>query len=68
MTMIPVNSSNIAAVGYDGTTLVIDFHSGREYAYYGVPASIYQALLAAPSHGKYHVQNIKHAFPFQRIR
>ena len=29
--MIPVNSSNIAAVGYDGITLI---HSGREYAYY----------------------------------
>ncbi len=29
--MIPVSSSNIAAVGYDGITLI---HSGREYAYY----------------------------------
>ena len=68
MTMIPVNSSNIAAVGYEGTTLIIDFHSGSEYAYYGVPASIYQAFLTAPSHGKYHAQHIKHAFPYQRIR
>ena len=63
--MIPVSSSNIAAVGYDGITLI---HSDREYAYYGIPASIYQALLTAPSHGKYHAQHIKHAFPYQRIR
>ena len=68
MKMVQVNSSNIAAVGYEGNTLVIDFHSGGTYAYYGVPATVYQALMAAPSHGKYHARNIKYVFPYQRIR
>jgi hypothetical protein len=28
-TLIPVNSSAIRAVGYDGYTLTVEFHSGR---------------------------------------
>jgi hypothetical protein len=29
MTLIEVNSSAIRAVGYDGYTLTVEFHSGR---------------------------------------
>lgn len=68
MTMIPVVSSNLAAVGYEGNTLFITFHSGSTYSYFGVPKEIYQALMAAPSHGKYHSQHIKYAYPYRRIR
>ena len=68
MKMIPVSSSNIASVGYEGSTLFIDFHSGSTYAYYNVPVTVYNALMSASSHGKYHSQHIKYAFPYQRIR
>lgn len=51
MNMIPVNSSNLSAVGYDGSTLRIQFHSGGLYDYSGVPESVYIGLMnAASSH------------------
>jgi len=48
-------------VGYDTTdhVLEIEFHSGGVYHYYGVPASVYQALMQASSHGKYFEAHIK---------
>jgi len=51
----PVDSSSIAAVGYDaGTrTLEIEFHNGRIYQFFGVPAEMAQALRAAKSTGAY---------------
>ena len=66
--MIPVSSSNLSAVGYDATTkqLFIRFTTST-YVYSGVPASIYHGLMSASSHGQYHAQFIKHAFPYRRI-
>ena len=49
MQMIPVSSSDLAAVGYAGTTLWISFHSGGLYEYSGVPQSVYESLMNAPS-------------------
>lgn len=59
MLMQPVTSSNIAAIGYEKGTLHIRFRSGNIYAYYHVPESIYNNLMAASSHGKYFHANIK---------
>ena len=44
--MIPVSSSNLSAVGYDGQTmqLFIRFHSGALYVYNNVPQSVYEGL------------------------
>lgn len=68
MDMTPVASSNLRAVGYDTSTqrLVIQFHSGK-YEYHGVPYSIYQGLLTAPSKGKFHHQFIKNVYPYNKI-
>jgi len=66
MNMIPVQSSNLVAVGYDNGTLVIEFRSGT-YEYSGVPLSVYQGLMSAHSHGEYHARNIKHSYPYKRI-
>ncbi|MDE7323914.1 MAG: KTSC domain-containing protein, partial [Lachnospiraceae bacterium] len=49
MNMIPVSSSNIASIGYDGSTLHIRFNSGSLYAYYNVPESVYSGLMNASS-------------------
>ncbi len=67
--MIPVQSSNLSSVGYDPatSTLYIAFHSGRTYAYYGVPAGVHKALMLAPSKGRYHSAYIKYAFPYCRL-
>jgi hypothetical protein len=50
-----VKSSNIVSVGYQSTTstLYVKFVGDSVYRYFGVPVEVYDALLAAPSHGKY---------------
>ena len=65
--MIPVSSSNLAAVGYADGTLFIRFHSGGLYAYSNVPEHIYQALMSAPSHGKFFHAYIKNVYPYRRL-
>ena len=61
--MIPVDSSNLSAIGYDydTATLRIDFLKGRSYEYYAVPAELYEGLLSAGSKGQYLNTFIKNA-------
>lgn len=59
MIMQTVASSNIDAIGYEKGTMHIRFHSGSTYAYYNVPANLYNDLMKAASHGKYFHANIK---------
>ncbi len=68
MNMIPVNSSNLAAVGYECGTLRILFNSGWMYDYMGVPEDVYVNLLNASSKGSYHAEYIKNSYPYHRIR
>lgn len=65
MEMMPVKSSNIAAAGWDASTstLVIQFKEGKQYAYTGVPESLYRAFLAAPSKGAFFAKRIRDHFP-----
>jgi hypothetical protein len=66
---IPVESSNIAAVGFDAReddetvgTLYVRFKNGGEFAYYDVPAEKYDAFLDAESKGKFYIANVKSAY------
>jgi hypothetical protein len=59
MTLILVNSSAIRAVGYDGYTLTVEFHTGRIYDHPGVPYSVYAALMRASSMGTYYNRHIR---------
>jgi len=59
MTMIRVNSSAIRAVGYDGCTLAVEFHSGRTYDHPGVPESVYREFMGASSKGSYYARHIR---------
>ena len=68
MNMIPVSSSNISAIGYEGTTLYVLFNSGGLYAYYNVPQSEYNGLMSASSHGSYLAAHIKGKYRYERIR
>jgi hypothetical protein len=52
--LIPVNSSAILAVGFDGYTLTVAFHNGRTYDHPGVPYSVFLGLRAASSKGAYY--------------
>lgn len=65
----PVRSSNVASVGYDPTSRVleVEFHSGGVYRYLNVPEGAYQALLSAPSVGSYLNAKIKDRYRFRKI-
>ena len=67
MNMITVASSNISAIGYEGSTLYIRFHSGSVYEYYNVPSSVYNGLMSASSKGTYHSDFIKNRYRYRRI-
>lgn len=54
MTLIPVNSSAIRAIGYDGYTLTVVFHNSGAYDHPGVPYSVYAAFMRASSKGRYY--------------
>ncbi|MBI5841248.1 MAG: KTSC domain-containing protein [Chloroflexi bacterium] len=65
----PVQSSDLRSVGYDpvNSVLEIEFNSGGVYQYFNVPASVYQALMSAASHGTYFHANIKDRYRYSRI-
>ena len=68
--MIPVESSSIELVGYDAETqeLYVRFHNrGRTYAYEDVSRAQFEALLAAPSKGRYVNWEIKPFHPYRRV-
>ena len=59
--MVPVESSNLKAVGYneDTKTLYITFKQGATYMYEGVPMTKAMGLMNASSHGTYFAANIR---------
>jgi hypothetical protein len=60
MALIPVNSRAIQAVGYDGYTLAVLFHtSDTVYEHPGVPPSVYFGLMNADSMGAYYNAHIR---------
>lgn len=61
MEMTPVDSTNLASIGYENetATLRIDFLKGGTYDYYEVPLEIYEGLMTAGSKGEYHNLYIK---------
>ena len=70
MRRTPVESSNLASIGYEveTSTLEIEFHNSGIYQYSGVPENIYQGLMDAASKGRYFHQNIKNAgYPYSKI-
>ena len=71
MERFPVESSNLASVGYDpeSAVLEIEFKSGGIYEYSGVPQSVYDDLMNAASKGKYFHRYIKNSgYPYSKIR
>lgn len=67
MIMVSVSSSNLAAVGYEGTTLHIRFHFSGLYAYYNVPKHVYNELMASRSHGRYFTAHIRELYGDTKI-
>jgi hypothetical protein len=61
MDMISVSSSAINSIGYDPSTMRmrIQFAEGHAYDFCGVPAHVFQRLLAASSKGRYYNDHIR---------
>jgi hypothetical protein len=62
VTLILVNSSAIRAVGYDGYTLAVEFHTGWIYHHPGVPYWVYCGLMQAVSKGAYYNRYIRRRY------
>lgn len=54
-----VKSSAIARIEWDNGTLSIWFHESGRYDYHGVPRSVYEAFLSAPSKGSFFNDKIR---------
>lgn len=70
--MIPVESSNIAAMGYDpyAQVLRVEFVSGPIYEYSSVLPEVYALLLNAPSIGTLFAATVradKELYPYRRV-
>ena len=68
--MPEVESSALDSVDYHGEsrTLFIRFVSGELYAYFGVPASVYEACLTAPSKGGWFARYVRDRYPHHHVR
>lgn len=64
---ISVESSLLDAVKYDAgaETLAVKFSSGAVGTYTGVPAKVYDELMAAESKGEYFTGKIRNTFEYQ---
>jgi len=69
MRVATVDSSTLATVAYDEARelLQLGFCSRAVYQYFGVPAVVHQALLGAPSKGRYFNHDIRGRFPYRLI-
>ena len=56
-----VTSSNVASIGYDAESCIleVEFNNGAIYHYYDVPSYIYDEIMNADSKGSYLHRNVK---------
>ena len=67
MNMVPISSSNLAAVGWsEDTGLVVEFKSGAVYHYPDAPRSIFGAIQTAQSPGSYFARFVKGVYAYER--
>ena len=70
MQRVPVNSTNILAIGYDRESLMleIEFRTKRVYRSSNVPPHIYAGLMKADSHGKYFQTHINGVYSHIEVK
>ena len=66
MHVTAVESTTLATVAYDKARelLQLEFRSRAIYQYFGVAATVHEALLCAPSKGSYFNRFIRGRFPY----
>jgi hypothetical protein len=64
-----VGSKTLSTVGYDSARnlLQLEFRSRTVYRYFDIPATVYEALLAAPSKGNYFNRVIRGRYAYVRV-
>jgi hypothetical protein len=69
MTLTPVQSSSINAIGYDADTraLHVEFSSGQTYHYPDVDPEAHQALVNAPSVGSHFAKHIRPHYQGRKV-
>lgn len=69
MERTPVDSSNVASIGYDAETqtLEVEFQNGSVYQYFDVPEHVFDGFMQAPSKGQYLHQNIRDVYRYARM-
>jgi len=69
MDRTPVDSSSIADIGYDESsmTLEVGFLNSTVYQYFDVPQSVYLEFLAASSKGTFLSSQIKNNFRYAKL-
>lgn len=70
ITLHPVKSSHLDAVGYDEKSKVlrIRFKDGSEWEYYNVLKQVHHRLVNAPSVGVYFNTHIKDNYPCKKAK
>ena len=65
-----VDSSNIAAIGYDHelSELFVQYKNGMTYKYKEVPTNIYERFLKAESKGKFMNEEVKPFYDYDYLR
>lgn len=66
--MIPVESSNIEAIGYKewNQELYVRYKSGT-YIYHGVEKKLYEDLMKSESKGRFMNENIKSTYTYNKL-
>jgi hypothetical protein len=69
MTRQIIISTDLKSVGYDAVAhvLEVELQSGPISRYFDVPQSVYEALMSAPSKGRYFNDNVQGKYEYRRI-
>lgn len=65
-----VDSSNLASVGYDFDSMILEVEfkiNGYIYEYYNVPESLFLALLKADSLGRFFNRKIRNYYAYKKV-
>ncbi len=69
MTRQLIVSTALKSIGYDAVARVleVELQSGPIYRYFDVPLSVYDALMSAPSKGRYFDDNVQGKYEYRPI-
>lgn len=68
MHRVPVHSSSLDSVGYEGNVLEVRFRNGGVYRYFDVPERMYSLLMGADSKGAFFNRHIRDRYEGVRLK